>query len=122
MRDEWAKVQGRFEDIAFQEPLEQLLLLIGEAIQHSPCAVIQGLGRHARKLANQAWRLGMAPSGLNQSEFTGLMSRCAPLHPVTALALARLCKKFGQNQRSLFAFLVSREPHSFSSFLDDRKA
>jgi hypothetical protein len=121
MRDEWAKVQGRFEDIAFQEPVEQLLLLIGEAIQHSADAVTQELTRRARKFAEEAWRLGMAPSGLNQREFTNLMSRCAPLHPVTALALVRLCKKFGQNQRSLFAFLVSREPHSFFSFLEDEK-
>ena len=29
-REEWAKVQGRFEDVAFVEPTEQVLRLIGE--------------------------------------------------------------------------------------------
>lgn len=33
------------------------------------------------------------------------------------LALVRLCRKFGQNQRSLFSFFASRELHGFASFL-----
>ena len=119
IRDEWAKIQGRFEDVAFQEPSEQLLLLIGEAVQHTDDAVTRQLRKRAKKLAEQAWQLGLAPSGLNQREFVKALLRCAPLHPISVLALARLCKKFGQNQRSLFAFLVSREPHSFSSFLEN---
>ena len=32
-RTEWAKVQGRFEDIAFQEAAEQVITLVGEAIR-----------------------------------------------------------------------------------------
>ena len=32
-REEWAKVQGRFEDVAFMEPTEQVLRLIGDAIE-----------------------------------------------------------------------------------------
>lgn len=124
MRDEWAKIQGRFEDIAFQEPPEQLLLLIGEAIKHADAIEIRELKSQTRKYAEQAWDLELAPPGLSKRDFIEFLVRCTPLHPVTVLVLARLCKKFGQNQRSLFAFLVSREPHSFLSFLEsgDRKA
>ena len=32
-QEEWAKVQGRFEDIAFVEPTEQVLRLVGSAIE-----------------------------------------------------------------------------------------
>ncbi|MEQ9323611.1 MAG: hypothetical protein RIF41_30895, partial [Polyangiaceae bacterium] len=32
-RNEWAKVQGRFEDVAFQEASEQVLRLIGAAVE-----------------------------------------------------------------------------------------
>ena len=28
-REEWAKIQGRFEDVAFAEPTEQVLRLVG---------------------------------------------------------------------------------------------
>ena len=37
-REEWAKVQGRFEDIAFVEPAEQILRLIASAIQDKSVA------------------------------------------------------------------------------------
>ena len=46
------------------------------------------------------------------------MSGCAPLHPVSALVLARLCRKFGQNQRSLFSFLTSRNVNGFATFAE----
>ena len=118
MREEWAKIQGRFEDIAFQEPPEQMLLLVGEAIRHASDPRIREIRATAKKLGEQAWELQLAPSGLGKREFVELLGRCAPLHPLTVLVLARLCRKFGQNQRSLFAFLVSREPHAFSSFLE----
>ena len=32
-RAEWQKVQGRFTDVAFQEPPEQLLKLLGSALE-----------------------------------------------------------------------------------------
>ena len=32
-QEEWVKIQGRFEDIAFVEPTEQVLRLIGSAIE-----------------------------------------------------------------------------------------
>ena len=32
-RSEWAKVQGRFEDIAFEEPAEQMVRLVAQAIK-----------------------------------------------------------------------------------------
>ena len=32
-QEEWAKIQGRFEDVAFVEPTEQVLRLVGSAIE-----------------------------------------------------------------------------------------
>jgi hypothetical protein len=117
LRDEWAKVQGRFEDVAFQEPPEQVLTLIGHAINQSSNSDLNRMRSEARSLAQTAADLELAPSGITKQNFVNILVRCAPLHPLTVLALVRLYKKFGQNQRSLFAFLVSREPHGFSSFL-----
>ena len=37
-RSEWAKVQGRFADLAFQEASHELLRLVGEAIERHPGA------------------------------------------------------------------------------------
>lgn len=119
IREEWAKVQGRFEDIAFQEPPEQLLELISRAIVvKTPSApTMRGMVQVARMLAQRAVELDLAPRGMSSKAFARALERCAPLHPLTALALVRLCRKFGQNQRSLFSFLTSQERHGFSSFL-----
>lgn len=117
IRNEWGKVQGRFEDVAFQEPPEQILQLLSHAIRHDGSPDLGPLRAKARLLAAEAYSLKLCPPGLTRHQFIQTLVDCAPLHPVAALALVRLCKKIGQNQRSLFAFLTSSEPGSFSVFL-----
>ena len=117
IRDEWAKVQGRFEDVGFQERAEEVLDLLSTAIQPQKHPAVKRMRAQARSLAEKAVALRLMPPGMSKSEFTVAMERCAPLQPLAALVLARLCRKFGQNQRSLFSFLVSHEPHGFATFL-----
>jgi hypothetical protein len=115
-REEWGKIQGRYEDIAFQEPPEQLIDLLAHAIGHVSDPVTRRLEASARKIAEVAAGLGLAPRGLTKQQFVHAMVRCSPIHPLAVLGLVRLCRKFGQHQRSLFSFLVSNEPHGFSEF------
>lgn len=119
VREEWAKVQGRFEDVAFQEPPEQLLELISRAILlKSPHqAFAKELIAQAKEHAQRAASMDLSPRGMTSKAFLRALERCAPLHPLTALVLIRLCRKFGQNQRSLFSFLTSKERYGFTSFL-----
>ena len=118
VRDEWSKVQGRFEDVAYQEPPEEFLELLAHAVQHADAPAVQKLRKKARAFAERAHALGLAPRGMSKGQLAQALQHCAPLHPLTVLVLARLCRKFGQNQRSLFSYLVSREPHGFSHFLE----
>ncbi|MCC6363050.1 MAG: hypothetical protein IT165_05965 [Bryobacterales bacterium] len=118
LRAEWAKIQGRFEDVAYQAPPEEFTDLLAAAIVQSDDSAIRRLRSSAKAQAEEAWTLELAPRGLTKQEFLTRMQACAPLHPTTVLALARLCRKFGQNQRSLFSFLVAREPFGFVEFLD----
>lgn len=118
LRAEWAKIQGRFEDVAYQAPPEEFIDLLAAAIVQSGDGVIKRFRGVARAQGEEAWKLGLAPRGLTKQEFLARMEACAPLHPATVLALARLCRKFGQNQRSLFSFLVAREPFGFVEFLE----
>ncbi|HYG10640.1 MAG TPA: hypothetical protein VD835_11870, partial [Pyrinomonadaceae bacterium] len=119
VREEWAKVQGRFDDTAFQEPPEQLFSLISSAIRHEKHRLTAQLRMRAKEQAEQAITLKLLPRGMSEAEFIEAAENCAPLHPLTVLALVRLCRKFGQNQRSLFSFLTSREPHGFANFLQE---
>lgn len=118
LRAEWAKIQGRFEDVAYQAPPEEFTDLLAAAIQQADDGAMKRYRAIAKAQAEDAWKLGIAPRGLNKQDFIARMQSCAPLHPATVLALARLCRKFGQNQRSLFSFLVAREPFGFVEFLE----
>jgi hypothetical protein len=117
-RQEWEKIQGRFEDFAFQEPAHQVLQLIANAIQLTRVPEAKALRQQARRRADRAFELGLAPHGFGKKQFVDTLEACAPLHPLVVLCLARLCRKFGQNQRSLFSFLTSREPHGLGTFLE----
>jgi hypothetical protein len=118
LRNEWSKVQGRFEDVAFQDAPEETLRIISSAIVQEPSPLTNTYKKEANALANAIYELGCAPPSLSKRQFGDLMSRCAPLHPLTALVLARLCRKFGQNQRSLFSFLTSRNVNGFATYTE----
>ena len=109
-REEWTKVQGRFEDIAFVEPTEEVLRLVGTAIkQRSKIDYTNNL--------HTAIGLGLKPRQLDEKEFIQLLENCLPLHPTVALIIGSIFRRFAQNERSLFAFLSSSEPHGLQDFL-----
>ena len=112
-REEWAKVQGRFEDVPFTEPVEQILRLVGTAIEkHSKIGGKNNL--------NAAIELGLKPRQLDENEFIQLLENCLPLHPIAALFTGPLFRRFAQNERSLFAFLSSSEPYGLQNFLSNQ--
>ena len=108
-REEWAKVQGRFEDVSFVEPTEQVLRLIGSAIEKTAAVENPNL--------SVAVDLELKPRQLDKSEFVSLLESCLPLHPTVALIVNPLFRRFAQNERSLFALLNSSEPHGLQDFL-----
>jgi len=112
-QEEWAKVQGRFEDIAFVEPTEQVLRLIGAAIETTP------EGRNG--YFSLPTELELTPSQLTNDEFSELIRNCLPLHPIVALIIDPIFRRFAQNERSLFAFLSSNEPYGLHDFLSNQR-
>ncbi len=121
-RAEWDKVRGRFEDIAFEEPVDELLRLIAEARSQSPeGAKLDQLPPASSKTLpvslRAGWELQLAPPRMTKPEFCDLLARCHPLHPLAALVLGPLFRKLAQNERSVFSFLESSEPHGLRDFL-----
>lgn len=112
MRDEWAKIQGRFVDLPVNTAGEEQIDLISRAIEsnHRPTSPTD-LSRTVAALvhrhrADDAERLSL------------MLEQCWPLHPVVACLLGPISRRrFGQNQRSIFGFLNSAEPHGFQDFL-----
>ena len=113
MRDEWAKIQGRFIDLVVNAAGEEQIDLIARAIKGDPSAEAAA-SLPAKKVAACVHRERteeIAP-------LAHILSECWPLHPVTACLLGPISRRrFGQNQRSIFGFLNSSEPHGFQDFL-----
>ena len=108
MRDEWAKIQGRFIDLTVNAAPDEQIALLGRAIDSDRGSVEPGpLARRVSEL-----NVGL-PNSLPQ-----LLEDCWPLHPVVASLLGPISRRrFGQNQRSIFGFLNSAEPRGFQDFL-----
>ena len=114
-RNEWSKIQGRFEDIPFTESAGQMMRLIGQAINRtSSDSYICALHDQA-----QEWFARLDNIFGREELNVEILDQLYPLHPLTALVLPTLCQRYAQNDRSLFTFLTSSEPYSFKNYLEE---
>lgn len=109
-RQEWSKVQGRFCDIAFIEPPEQQIRLAVHAIISMDVEKKQADKIKVNDIAGKLIDRGYMPNGLKPEEVLSLALNALPLHLTALFALPYLFKRFAQNERSLFAYLLSSEP------------
>jgi hypothetical protein len=114
-RNEWAKIQGRFEDIPFTESAGQMMNIIAQAINSTSSEQIS----YAVYQQSQEWLQTLESVVVSEEVSDKLLEKVYPLHPLTALVLPTLCQRYAQNDRSLFTFLTSYEPLSFRNFLDE---
>ena len=109
MREEWAKIQGRFIDLPVNTGIDEQIALLGRAIEsdHEPAApslLSQGVAKLTKRAAFD--------------DLPQLLENCWPLHPIVTCLLGPISRRrFGQNQRSIFGFLNSTEPRGFQNFL-----
>lgn len=114
---EWAKVQGRFEDIPFLEPPVQQMRLLARAIQAQdlPEAAQEQVSAAFERAEQADWR----PAMMSAQEFRQLSAGVYPLHPSAFAALPFFFCRLGQNERSIFTYLTSYEPCGFQEFLSN---
>ena len=111
-RREWAKVQGRFEDVAYVESARSTRSLIGTVFQVNDDGLRNRISRWANPLAKEMRSLGIA-----ELADPNVVAACYPLHPLVSLVLPELCSRYGQYERTLFSFLTGPEPASAASFI-----
>lgn len=111
-RDDWAKVQGRYVDLPFVAASDEVVELIGRAIEadRRPPWMQDASNAIAESIRSRRPAVG--------GKFAEALTTCWPLHPAMAALLGPISKRqFGQNERSTFGFLASVEPHGFRSYL-----
>ena len=119
---EWAKVQGRFEDIAFQEPPAQQMWLLANALEYQHPAEMNSLIEKQHADADRILESGWRPPAMKPEEVIDLACRTYPLHPTTLIALPHIFRRLAQNERSIFAYLASHEPFGFREYLEQHTA
>lgn len=117
---EWSKIQGRFGDMAFVEPPDQVMRMVALAIRGKQAAWPRGVKAHVERVAKIAAQAGVCPPDMSAAEFVKTAMDAYPLHPLSLAALPYLFKKFAQNERSLFSFLSSLEPFGFQDIIRRR--
>lgn len=112
IRDEWAKIQGRFSDIPVNISGEEQVELIGKAI------ITKGCPKSSVALAKRASKFVQSHRPHFGKSAAKSLNSVWPLNPITALLLGPISRRsYGQNQRSIFSFLSSSEKFGFQEFL-----
>jgi ribosomal protein S15P/S13E len=111
-KQEWTKVKGRFREITFNEPVEQLLFLASEYIADNFD------NKSSKRQAEQCLKLAEATKAFNfNKDFVKeITTKIFPLDIISANVLTLSLQRYGQNERSLFSFLESTDHTSLSKF------
>lgn len=111
-RDEWAKVQGRFQNVPFIAQADEVAALLSRAI------VCDAPVASAFPVAEATAAAIGKRRPVDADHLARTLHGAWPLHPVTTLLLGPVSRqRFAQNERSVFGFLTSAEPYGFQSFL-----
>jgi hypothetical protein len=104
-KNEWTKVKGRFQEITFIEPSEVLLNLVAQKLQKDNGIKVE---KNAEILFNLAHETKIVTAGFAKETAENIY----PLDPFSAVAITEAIQRYGQNERSLFSFMVAKGSNS----------
>jgi len=115
-KEEWQKIQGRFEDKSYIEPPSRTFELIKESL-----SLTSNGKNYQRLIGNWACAMADAIRPLKIENWPQMdekeIAQIYPIHPLCAFFMGELTRRFAQNDRTLFSFLSSGEARAFSGFL-----
>ncbi|MCG2573461.1 hypothetical protein LVY74_07800 [Acinetobacter sp. ME22] len=116
---EWAKIQGRYVDIAYRISLDESVALISKTIKKTKHKLPeQAVFLNEQLINNVVSTIGSRLTN-SSPRIKQYFINALPLHPLTTVLLGSISKSsFSQNERSIFSFLLSVEPFSFRKYLE----
>jgi len=112
---DWDKIQGRFENVIFKDDYYEMLNIFKETIMHKNTSLPI---KEAQKIIHHICKNSIFDESNSN---TNLFLKIAPIHPFVAISISEIFTKHFQNQRSIFSFLFSVEPHAFQDFLNYKR-
>ena len=107
--NEWTKVKGRFKEITFVEPVEQLLHLASAQLKEERKAI------DAKNLV-PLYELAKETRYVSKDFPLETAKQLFPLDLFSAYTITTAIQRYGQNERSLFTFLAAKGTNSISNF------
>jgi hypothetical protein len=114
VKHEWEKVAGRFDEIVFDQPLAHAAALIMSSLNLEAARLPASIRASAQAAASATKAAGWLNTAAELVPADA--ARLYPLHPTLLPVLIRFFARFGQNERSLFGFLLSSEPFGLQAF------
>ncbi|MFK7946301.1 MAG: hypothetical protein AB8G11_01835 [Saprospiraceae bacterium] len=111
-RKEWEKVKGRLKELTFNEPVEQLLALAAERINDK--FVDLKKPTYPKELVKVIKANSIFP--LRNQLKKAFVQQLYPFEPLSAAALTIALQRYGQNERSLFTFLDTKDYKGIQQF------
>jgi hypothetical protein len=103
-KQEWSKIKGRFREITFNEPVEQLLYLAASHLETQRSTVIPDTIAQVIDLF-----LSSKSFDTNPAYILEIAEKLFPLDIFAANIVTLALQRYGQNERSLFSFLKSTD-------------
>ena len=97
-KNEWTKVKGRFQEVVFAEPIEQLLYLAAEHISTEFKYNLTDKNFH------KIYRMAVDGKFIAKDFNFDTACKLYPMDTFAAYAITRAIQRYGQNERSLFTF------------------
>lgn len=106
---EWEKVAGRFEEIIFNQPLEQTILLVSKALGLDVFRLAKSTLAEIKADLVTTLEQGWYGVAYDRHSLLENAPGIFPLHPTVLPVAVRFFSRFGQNERSLFSFLLQND-------------
>lgn len=108
-RNEWIKVRGRFGEIVFNEPVEQLLYMAATRIGGKK-------GPKLNKRFEKIFEIAQESKYISNTLEYEMAEKLYPMDIFAAKALTIAIQRYGQNERTLFSFLEAKGNDSLKEF------
>ncbi len=119
LRNEWTKVQERFQSIQFSESAATTIQMVANALKplkKLPPKVCLAIDEALKLLKKSSVPL---PLGIDFPDFSEMAKNAWPIHPSVLMAMPHLFRRLAQNERSIFSYLTSHEPFGFHEHLQN---
>lgn len=117
-RNEWIKVKGRFKEIGFNVPAEQLLLIAADRLN------LLKKGKVPAKEVSNLLEIVREAKAFPLTDYfdNNVAKKLYPLELLAGSVMTLSLQRYGQNDRSVFTFLDSEDYKGIKQFLQNPSA